>query len=576
MTQKTYFDFVLKYIPYIALIIVLDIIIALWWSYFTFQREFTEWIFFRATKYIFTICVLDIFIIHLFYLFLKEKTKYIVYIFSLLATFIFLLQVYLLVFYYSKLNVIMIDILLQTDIKEIYEFIQVYINYKIVISVIVFYTLIMVFLLMFYKIKPKIYVQNKVKNFLCIFYVLVIIILFVDIANRYFVKHQGKYSFDKLNFSFVIDIPIQFVEYYGKNGLWTNYKFYLTNYEKVANLYKNKVILKEKIPYIVFIVGESTQRNYMSLYGYELNTTPNLKNLEQSGNLIKFSDTIASFASTQASLRRVLNFSNIENEENWQDRLNVVDLFNLAGYRSIFISNHEPMSGHTSITTAVANRAHKTIFLNQFINDDKILSKALDTEMLPLVKKELDDKDFFILQLMGTHANYKRRYEKEFDKFNFNDIKRNLSQEKKQEVAEYANAVLYNDYFVNEIFNIFKDKDAIIIYISDHGESVFEYRDRAEHFVTSKFTAEIPFFFIMSDNFKNNHPEIVERILVSKDKPFMTDDLIHTLSAIGGIYVKDYDEKRDIINDAFNTNRIRFFNGDVDYDKVLKSEKSKY
>ncbi|WP_291951178.1 hypothetical protein [Campylobacter sp.] len=45
MTQKTYFDFVLRYLPYIALIIVLDIIIALWWSYFTFQREFTEWIF---------------------------------------------------------------------------------------------------------------------------------------------------------------------------------------------------------------------------------------------------------------------------------------------------------------------------------------------------------------------------------------------------------------------------------------------------------------------------------------------------------------------------------------------------
>ncbi len=75
MTQKTYFDFVLRYLPYIALIIVLDIIIALWWSYFTFQREFTEWIFFKATKYIFIICVLDIFIIHLFYLFLKEKTN---------------------------------------------------------------------------------------------------------------------------------------------------------------------------------------------------------------------------------------------------------------------------------------------------------------------------------------------------------------------------------------------------------------------------------------------------------------------------------------------------------------------
>ncbi|HEF4899786.1 TPA: sulfatase-like hydrolase/transferase, partial [Campylobacter lari] len=86
-----------------------------------------------------------------------------------------------------------------------------------------------------------------------------------------------------------------------------------------------------------------------------------------------------------------------------------------------------------------------------------------------------------VIQLMGTHFKYDRRYEKQFAKFTSKDIKRNLDEKFKVNIANYANAVLYNDYFVNEIFNLFKDKEAIIVYISDHGESVYEYRDRAEH-----------------------------------------------------------------------------------------------
>ncbi|MCV3469234.1 sulfatase-like hydrolase/transferase [Campylobacter lari] len=242
----------------------------------------------------------------------------------------------------------------------------------------------------------------------------------------------------------------------------------------------------------------------------------------------------------------------------------------------MFISNHEPLSGHTSITRAVANRANKTIYLDEFTTDDKIFTKQPDGAMLPYIKNASKIYDFFVIQLMGTHFKYDRRYEKQFAKFTSKDIKRNLDEKFKVNIANYANAVLYNDYFVNEIFNLFKDKEAIIVYISDHGESVYEYRDRAEHFVTSRFTAEIPFFFIVSDKFKHNNPELVDRIIKARDRPFMIDDLIHTMVSIGGIKVDDYDSTKDVLSDKFNSNRIRIFNGEVDYDKVLKYEKARY
>lgn len=334
--------------------------------------------------------------------------------------------------------------------------------------------------------------------------------------------------------------------------------------------------IKNKIPYVIFILGESTQRNYMSLYGYYLKTTPKLDVLEKKGNLIKFSDTISSFANTQASLRRIMNFSNIEDEKDWYNRLNIVDLYNLSGYKSMFISNQEPLSGHTSVTTAVANRANKTIFLDKFTTDDKIFTKKLDGEMLPLIKNNKYNYDFFVIHLMGTHFKYDKRYGKNFAKFKSDDINKSIDINKKEVIANYLNAILYNDYFINEVFELFKDEEAIIVYISDHGESLYEYRDKAEHFVTSRFTAEVPFFFIITDKFKKNNAKFVNKIIKAKSKPFMSDDLIHTMTNVGGIYVKDYNETRDILSDNFNKKRIRIFNGEVDYDKFLKYEKVKY
>ena len=67
---------------------------------------------------------------------------------------------------------------------------------------------------------------------------------------------------------------------------------------------------------------------------------------------------------------------------------------------------------------------------------------------------------------MGTHIDYSMRYPKEFKKFSPEDEQGlntiNLSQKIR---AEYDNAVLYNDFVVNEIIKRFETRNAIIIYI---------------------------------------------------------------------------------------------------------------
>ncbi len=58
------------------------------------------------------------------------------------------------------------------------------------------------------------------------------------------------------------------------------------------------------IPNVILIIGESTQRGYMSLYGYPLSTTPLLDVLKQNGNLVVFDDVISPYAHTDRSIQK--------------------------------------------------------------------------------------------------------------------------------------------------------------------------------------------------------------------------------------------------------------------------------
>ncbi|EAH9953208.1 hypothetical protein E0F77_07535, partial [Campylobacter lari] len=166
MQKERYFDFVVKYFPYISLIFILDVSISLWWSYLTFEREFYEWVLFKAIKNVFIVFILEIFIIHVFFLFFKERARYIVYFLAVYAVIAFILQTYLLVNYSAKFNPMFIDVFSQISPKETLEFIETYIDKKYFILCLTFIVLKGIFLYFCKKIKLKQYVKdNTIKVF---------------------------------------------------------------------------------------------------------------------------------------------------------------------------------------------------------------------------------------------------------------------------------------------------------------------------------------------------------------------------------------------------------------------------
>lgn len=138
-------------------------------------------------------------------------------------------------------------------------------------------------------------------------------------------------------------------------------------------------------------------------------------------------------------------------------------------------------------------------------------------------------------------------------------------------MANYDNSILYTDYVLNEIIKNFSQEDAIILYISDHGEELFNEINNFTHANTQE-GLEIPFIVWCSERFKEKHFEKYKSIQNAKHKPFMTDDLIHTILDLCDIESKDYDKKRSLFNKNYEEKRQRIilqnYVSPVDFDKI--------
>lgn len=118
------------------------------------------------------------------------------------------------------------------------------------------------------------------------------------------------------------------------------------------------------------------------------------------------------------------------------------------------------------------------------------------------------------------------------------------------------------NYIVDEIIRRFEDKNAIVIYISDHGEEVYDEADFFGHaWSVTRNMAEIPFIIWTSDKFSHEYPELESRIASSIHRPYMTDDMIHTLLDIMSIETPEYDPARSVINPSFDITRPRIYFG---------------
>ncbi len=312
---------------------------------------------------------------------------------------------------------------------------------------------------------------------------------------------------------------------------------------------------------VVLVIGESVSRNFMQLYGYSVPNNPLLSQLanereRESNNLFVFSDTISKEAHTSDVFESLLNYSNAETNKPWYHYHNMIDIFKRSHYETFWLEKQ--IVDEWGITqNLVSNRSKNRYYiLGNYGAYDEELVKFYSKN----IPSQLKNKNFIVLHLIGSHSWYADRFPKSFAKFKPSDLSfSNLhvsNDRDKQIVADYVNSLYYNDFVLNGIFNLFKDKDAIVFYLSDHAQDIFESGSTYGH-SCSKAGLEIPFMIYVSDIFKEKHPEKVKLIKNALNKPFMSDDLIHSLLPLVGIRTKDEIESKNLFSPQFDAQRKR-------------------
>lgn len=342
-----------------------------------------------------------------------------------------------------------------------------------------------------------------------------------------------------------------------------------------------------KSPNIVLIIGESCNLRHSQLYGYDKPNTPNQKRLEDEGMLVKMKDAVAPWNLTSFVFKHLMTTYCVGDDADWCDYPLFCELFRKAGYTVSFFTNQflpqakeavYDFSGGFFINNPELSEAQFDVRNSGLHIFDEGLLKDYEATEIPN-RIESGNPTLTIFHLMGQHVNYRVRCPKNKKKWTKDDYPNDsdMPDKRKQIMADYDNAVWYNDSVTNQIIERFKDKDAIVIYLSDHGEEVFG--PGVRHFFGRMHKAEvnkrladeefrIPMWFYCSPLYKEKHPDIVSAIEQVKNKPYMTDALSHMLLGLAGIKCKYYHSQYDLLSPKYDEHRKRLLKHTYDYDTL--------
>ena len=372
------------------------------------------------------------------------------------------------------------------------------------------------------------------------------------------------------------------------NLLYSFYHLHVTSHENdkawevSEKVFQSAISRNEKDTIdVVLIIGESYNKYHASIYGYYLNTTPALCEQQQRGNLFVFTDAISPYNMTTLAVKNMLSTNSISLHQSWNEYPLVMTIFRHAGFDVAMWDNQKSEN-----SVLFSDFSNNSLFYNKkmvsstyhhlnkgpFDYDQQLVDTALTVKRNP-------GSTFTIFHLMGQHTLPLWRYP-ENDKnavFTADSILRaDLNDYERQYIAEYDNATRYNDYVIGNIIQYYSQRNAVILYLSDHGDEVYDYRDvvgRTHEPVKQKqalkYQYEIPMVLWCSDQFMDTHPAIMENIRKAVLRPFSSDNVPQLLMGLSGIRSSFYEPEKDVLSNQYECG-IRTVQNTTDYDAVMK------
>jgi len=438
-------------------------------------------------------------------------------------------------------------IIFESNLAESSEFIESYISLTIILLILFYATLAY----MLWRRLEAVYIPHRLYKYLSIF--VFSFILTWPFINSMAVQSAGwdrsiKHMQDRLEPTAPWNIIAGYFKY---KKVLENMQVQLARNSQIAPLNELRDITDNKQSTLVLVIGESTNAQRMSLYGYHRKTTPLLD--EMKDELYVFNNVISPRPYTIEALQQILTFGDQQNPDGYLTRPTLMNMMSQAGYKSFWITNQQTQTTRNTMLLSFSKQTDQQVYLN---NNRVQNSSQFDEAVLEPFAQALKDpaaKKLIIVHLIGTHRAYQYRYPESFNHFTSQQgAPEWLPEQNLEEYNAYDNAILYNDYVVSSLLKQLKSKatPSAMVYFADHGEEVY---DTKEYLFTGRNEGkptramyQVPFITWLSPSLRAE-----KQLQKYLNRPYLNSDFIYSWSDLAGLRYESYDATKSLFNNAF-------------------------
>ena len=469
-----------------------------------------------------------------------------VYLFASVNLALLIANVFVVINFGRAFDTGMLDIISQTNTNESREFLNTYLSFGSVSAILAIIAVVFFLAWLLYKLS-----RRYERCCLAVYIAFLLWSLFVSGVVMYkFVLYRNAQNIPQAN-------SITRVSYYA--FLITRERKGFDNLCEIAKRYNKGT--KSVGPTYVLVIGESHSKFHSSLYGYGKETNPLLKKYCDDGSLVLFDDAVTISDHTSAVMNSIFSLGRYNNDLYSMPLLPMI--FKGQGFYTAMYDNQYFVGDGQGILT------YKPLSEEMFDyrNDS---GYRYDGDMVADVSLPQDCKTLLIIHLYGQHYTYTERFPKSFTYFKPNEY--SGTEKERIAKADYDNACRYNDCVLNAIIEKFKDKEACVVYLSDHGEDVYDQPDvmghgNAAYVPTLKYQMRVPMFVWGSDSFIESNGELWSRIRKAAILPVSTDDISHFLIDMAGLEVDELDKSRSALSPEYDVARPRMMLESIAYTK---------
>ncbi len=300
---------------------------------------------------------------------------------------------------------------------------------------------------------------------------------------------------------------------------------------------------------VILIVGEAARAQNFQLYGYNRPTNP----LLAKAGVTALKHTTACSTYTTASLRCIL--SHVDSSSEFSTRYEPLPSYlQRNGIDVIWRSRN---SGEPSVKVQTYQRAGDLMmdYPGADGDYDEILLAGLEQR----IRSSPSQKVFVVLHQGGSHGPaYSTKYPGNFEFFKPVCRSVELGKCRPEELINaYDNTILYADYCVSQTIGLlkkFQNTSTLLIYVSDHGESLGEYGlylHGTPWSIAPDVQKVVPFLVWMSDEFI--HQRGVEPGRLEAQSSHSQRDIFHTVMGAFSMHSDAYQADYDIFSQSFSS-----------------------